>query len=111
NLHRTTFDVILYVRRAFKVFYSRSGMTKLLHALGFSYKKPKLIPSGLDAQAQDDFVELFYKFMRKKEENDPVIFYDSCHPQYQSHANCGWIKKGVDILLPNHGMRGHINIS
>lgn len=111
NLYRSTLDVIEYVKREFNVSYSRSGMTKLLHKLGFTYKKPKLIPSGLDFQAQEDFVACFEKFIENKRENDPVVFYDSSHPQYQSLADYGWIKKGEDILLPNHGMRGHVNVS
>jgi hypothetical protein len=98
-------------KREFKVHYSRSGMTKLLYELGFTYKKLKLIPSGLNFQAQEDFLENFETFMKNKHETDVVVFYDSSHPQYQSQSDYGWIKKGEDILLPNHGMRGHVNIS
>jgi len=111
NLYRTTLDIILHVKKEFNILYSRSGMVKLLHELGFAYKKPKLIPSGINFQAQEDFITCFEKFMATKHKNDPVIFYDSSHPQYQAHPNYGWIKKGKDVLLPNHGMRGHINIS
>lgn len=111
NLYRTTLGVIHFVKNEFDILYSRSGMTKLLHELGFSYKKPKLIPSGINFQAQEDFIAFFEDYIENKRENDPVLFYDSSHPQYQSHADYGWIKKGEDLLLPNHGMRGHINIS
>lgn len=111
NLYRTTHEVILYVKKEFNVHYSRSGMTKLLHVLGFTYKKPKLIPSGIDLQAQEDFIAFFEEFMKNKDENDAVLFYDSSHPQYQSQTDYGWIKKGENVLLPNHGMRGHVNIS
>lgn len=111
NLYRTTFDVILFVRKEFNILYSRTGITKLLHELGFTYKKPKLMPSGIDFQAQEDFITFFEEYIENKRENDPVLFYDSSHPQYQSHADYGWIKKGEDVLLPNHGMRGHVNIS
>ena len=111
NLYRTTSDVILYVKQAFKLSYSRSGLTKLLHSLGFSYKKPKLLPSGINFEAQREFLEYFHSFMERKNDADAVVFYDSSHPQFQSHADYGWIKRGKDILLPNHGMRGHVNIS
>jgi transposase len=111
NLYRSTLDIIFHVNKKFGILYSRSGMTKLLHELGFTYKKPKLIPSGIDFQAQEDFITYFEEFMKNKCENDPVLFYDSSHPQYQSHADYGWIKKGEDVLLPSHGMRGHMNIS
>jgi hypothetical protein len=87
NLYQSTLDVSLYVNSEFNVLYSRSGMTELLHALGFTYKKPKLIPSGIDFQAQEDFLTCFEQFMKTKHENDPVVFYDSSHPQYQSHAD------------------------
>lgn len=69
------------------------------------------MPSGIDFQAQEEFLACLEKFMRNKHENDPVVFYDPSHPQYQSHADYGWIKKGDDVLLPNHGKRGHVNIS
>jgi transposase len=111
NLYRTTQEIIYYVKSEFKANYSQSGMTKLLHGLGFTYKMPKLIPSGIDIQAQDEFIECFEKFLRTKNENDIIIFYDSSHPQYQSQNDYGWIRKGKDVLLPNHGMRGRINIS
>jgi transposase len=111
NLYRMTLSVILFVKKEFNILYSRSGMTKLLHELGFTYKKPKLLPSGINFQAQEDFIAFFEHHIEKKHENDPVLFYDSRHPQYQSHADYGWIKKGEDVLLPNHGMRGHVNIS
>jgi len=111
NLYQTTQEIILYVKQSFRVTYTQSGMTNLLHDLGFTYKKPKLIPSGFDSQAQDEFIECFEKFMKTKSENDVVIFYDSSHPQYQSLNDYGWIKKGKDVFLPNHGKRGRVNIS
>lgn len=111
TLYRTTQEIVLYVKRIFKIKYSRSGMTKLLHELGFTYKKPKLIPSGIDFQAQEEFMEFFEDFMETKGQNDVVIFYDSSHPQYESFCDFGWIKKGEDLLLPNHGKRGRVNIS
>jgi len=86
-------------------------MNKLLHDLGFTYKKPKLIPSGLNLQLQENFLECFYKFMSTKKDDEVVIFFDSTHPQYLSCADYGWIKKGNDMLLQNHGMRGRVNIS
>jgi transposase len=79
--------------------------------LGFSYKKPKLIPSNVDLQSQDDFIRHFEYFLKKKSPKDVVIFYDSSHPQYQSINDYGWFKRGRDVFLLNHGMRGHINIS
>ena len=65
-MYRTTFDVIFFVKKEFNIIYSRSGMTKLLHDLGFTYKKPKLIPSGIDFQAQEDFIDFFEEFIEDR---------------------------------------------
>lgn len=111
NLIRTTWEVREYVKQAFNVTYTRSGMTNLLHALDFTYKKPTLIPSAIDVQAQAEFIDYFKSFIENKTNEEVVVFYDSSHPQYQSHASYGWIKKGKNALLQNHGMRGRVNIS
>ena len=50
-------------KKEFKVKYSISGMTDMLHRLNYSYKKPKLAPGKADANAQEEFVE-FYKELR-----------------------------------------------
>lgn len=111
KLYRTSLEVVGYVNNTYKVKYSQRGMSSLLHDLGFSYKKPKLIPSGFDAEAQEDFIECFNTFIENKKETEAIIFYDSSHPQYQSTADYGWIKKGKEMLLENHGNRGRVNIS
>lgn len=111
KIYRTTLEIIEHVRKTFNVRYSRSGMTALLHELGFSYKKPKLVPSGLDAAAQEEFIECFENFLEKKPDNEVILFYDSSHPQYKTHQDYGWIKKGQDVFVPNQGKRGIVNIS
>ncbi|MDR1493372.1 MAG: winged helix-turn-helix domain-containing protein, partial [Planctomycetaceae bacterium] len=44
--------IIVYVRETFGIQYSISGMTKLLHSIGFEYKKPKVTPSKADPVEQ-----------------------------------------------------------
>ena len=44
--------IVHYVSQVFDVTYSISGMTQLLHRLGFVYKKAKTIPSKADAEQQ-----------------------------------------------------------
>lgn len=111
KIYRTTKEVIAYVKKTFQLSYSRSGMTKLLNELGFSYKKPKLIPSGADPIKQEEFIELFEQFLENKNEFEPILFYDSSHPSYETHPNYGWFKRGQDVMIPNHGKRGTVNIS
>ena len=54
HLNETTYlrtqDIVSYVARHFKVAYSISGMTDLLHRLNYSYKKLKLVPGKTEAE-------------------------------------------------------------
>jgi transposase len=111
NLSNLTKKIISYVRKKYKVKYSRSGITALLHALGFTYKKPKLIPELLDVEAQEDYLEFFNEFIKEKPENEAVLFYDSTHPTYGTIPDYGWIKKGTEALLPSPASRQRLNIS
>jgi len=42
--------------------------------------------------------------------NDPVYFFDACHPQHNSIPAYGWIRRGTDQLLPSNGGRKRVNI-
>ena len=59
NIYLCTKEVIAYVKADFKIEYSVSGMTNLLHRIGFSYKKPDIVPGKADAKKQKEFLELY----------------------------------------------------
>lgn len=111
NLYRRTSEIITYINKEFSVKYSPSGLKKILHKLGFTYKKPKLVPAKLDEQSQDEFIECYTKFMKNKSEKDAVLFYDSSHPQFSTIADYGWIKKGQEKFIKNNVGRKRLNIS
>ena len=46
-----------WLLRTNRVNYSRSGLTDLLHRLGFTHKLPTPVPCLADAQAQADFLD------------------------------------------------------
>ena len=54
NVHLTTSSIQHFVEKSFDIRYSRSGITNLLHQLGFTYKKPKLVPANVDRQAKEE---------------------------------------------------------
>ena len=49
--------LINYVKGHFEVKYSSTGIVDLLHRLGFTYKKPKIIPGKADAEKQLEYLE------------------------------------------------------
>jgi transposase len=110
KLYRRTIDIINHVKVSYNVDYSRSGMTKLLHSLGFTYKKPKLIPSKINLEQQEEFKEYFLDFIDNKSDDEAVLFLDATHPQYCTIADYGWIAKGQDFGVASQPDRGRVNI-
>ena len=55
NLYLSAKAIAHWVKETFKVSYTESGMTALLHRLGYVYKKPKLVPGKADPKAQREF--------------------------------------------------------
>jgi transposase len=52
KIYLSTAEIVSFVKRTFGIEYSSGGMVNLLHRLGFSYKKPSLVPGKADEVAQ-----------------------------------------------------------
>ena len=104
-------SVIAHIYKQYKVQYSVSGVTDLLHRLGFSYKKPKHVPGKQDPAKQQAFVEEYEQIKADKGENDPIYFADATHPQHNSVPSYGWIKKGKEKELKANCGRHRLNIN
>jgi transposase len=110
KIYLTTQAVINYVKNEFNINYSISGMRALLKNLGYSYKKPKLVPGKPDLEAQQDFAEYYEAFMNKKSSDIEVIFIDAVHPEHNAMAAYGWIKKGQKRELKTNSGRQRLNL-
>jgi transposase len=110
NIYLTTKEICEYVKNKFNIDYSISGMTALLHRIGYVYKKPKLVPGKPDNEAQEHFLKEFLKFMENKQKNEAVFFADAIHPTWNSMAAYGWIKKGTTRELKSNSGRNRFNI-
>lgn len=95
NIHLTTQSVIEFVERAFQIKYSQSGMRDLLHRLGYEYKKPKLVPGNLNIDAQEEFIQHYESFLENKSKDAEILFVDAVHPEHNTMAAYGWIRRGV----------------
>ena len=110
NIYLTTCAVIEFVDETFDVQYSLSGMRDLLHRLGYIFKKPKLVPGKPDTEAQEEFVKYYEKFMETKPSNVEVLFLDAVHPEHNTMAAYGWIKKGQKRRLQTNSGRQRLNL-
>ena len=111
HLYVTAKAIARWVEKTFKVSYTESGMTALLHRLGYVYKKPKLVPGKADPLAQEAFLAEYEKLKQDKGENDPVYFMDAVHPQHNPVIACGWIKRGQDRAVRSNTGRRRVNIN
>ena len=110
NIYLTTGAVIEYVKGVFDIEYSASGMRDLLHRLGYTFKKPKLVPGNPDIEAQEEFVRYYEEFMENKGDDVEVLFIDAVHPEHNTMAAYGWIRKGQQRRLKTNSGRQRLNL-
>ena len=111
NIFLDAKSVVDYIYRQYGVHYSVSGVTDLLHRLGFSYKKPTHVPGKQDPAKQQAFLEEYEQLKTNKGENDPIYFADATHPHHNSIPSYGWIKKGKEKELKANCDRQRLNIN
>lgn len=103
--------VIAHIDKQYGVRYSISGVTDLLHRLGFSYKKPTHVPGKQDPAQQQAFLAEYQRIKAHKGKDDPIYFADATHPQHNSIPSYGWIKKGQEKELKANCGRQRLNIN
>ena len=86
-------------------------MALLLRRLGFVYKKPVLIPGNPDPEVQEAFIEYYHRLRSTMKEEDKLYFLDGVHPQHNTAAAYGWIKKGQESKISTNTGRKRININ
>lgn len=75
-------------------------MTFWLKKRGFIYKEPIKVPGKLDPERQEAFIEKYKTLKQSIKEDKEIFFMDAVHPEFQSKAVCGWIKRGEVKTLP-----------
>jgi transposase len=104
-------SVAAYIKKIFGKTYSVRGVTELLKRLGYVYKKPKIIPGKADPEAQKKFLKNYEKLKNKLKQNDKILFMDGVHPQHNTVAAYGWIKKGYEKEIKSNSGRRRLNIN
>lgn len=102
---------IAFVQEKFNIEYSVSGMTELLHELGFSYKKPKLVGAKANKEKQQQFVSDFNEIYSSSDlDKTAFLFADGVHPQHNTVNDYGWIKTNQDKYVASNTGRERINV-
>lgn len=112
HLYQTAESVARYVEITWGVLYTASGMTAVLHRLGYRYKKAKLEPGKQPSAAvQEEFVEKYKKLKENKPEGTFTYFMDATQPQHNPLLGCGWIKRGKEFPIQSNTGRQRLNIN
>ena len=90
KIYQTSNEIIEYVLSTLSVKYKKQGIIDLLHRLGFSYKKPKLVPGKSDKEAQEKFLEELQYIKETKDPDTPILYMDGVHPQHNSKPAHGY---------------------
>ena len=113
NTQQTTQSIKEHINTVYRKDCSLSGTTKLLHRLGFVYKKPKVIPGKVDLKRQTQFIERYQQIKDNLGEDDNIYFGDATHPTHNTKAEYGWILKGKanDKYIKTNTGRKRLNLN
>ena len=111
NVYTDSKGIVVWIGNNFGICYSCSGIHALLSRLGFVYKKPVLTPCKANIKKQEEFVEHYKALKENLKEQDQIYFMDGVHPQHNTIASYGWIKKGQTKHLKTNNGRKRTNIN
>ena len=94
NVYTGPKGIVVWIGNNFWVSYSCPGINALLSRSGFVYKKPVLTPFKVNIKKQEVFLEHYKALKENLKEQDQIYFMDGVHPQHNTVASYGWIKKG-----------------
>lgn len=113
NTKRTAKEIVDHIQKTYAISFSVIGVTKLLHRLGFTYKKPKVIPGKADKIQQDIFIKKYTEIKGTLGSKDRIYFLDATHPEHNTQAEYGWILKGkkYDKYIKTNTGRERLNLN
>jgi transposase len=86
-------------------------MSALLGRIGFVYKKPTIVPGKSNQAMQEAFVDYYNYIKSTMTANDKMFFLDGVHPQHNSTACGGWIRRGLKKSLKTNTGRQRVNLN
>ena len=103
--------VVSFINKKLGVFYTVTGVTKLLHRLNFVYKQVIAIPGKLDETKQKEFLIEYEELKANKKEDEIILFGDGVHPTHNIHKTKAWIQKGEEKQIKTNTGRARLNIN
>lgn len=111
NVYSDSKGIKDWIAQNFNIKYTASGIVSLLKRMGFVYKKPVLTPCKANVEKQKEFIAEYSELKDNLPKEDQIYFVDGVHPQHNTIAGYGWIKKGKTKHLKTNNGRQRININ
>ena len=102
-----------WVEQLYGARYSVSGLTDLLHRLGFCYNLTSPVPCEAAAQGQAAFlVEPLPPLLARAEAGQAVVYFaEAAHPTHNTHSTRVWTEKGRARPLLTVSGRERVNLN
>ena len=105
-----TKGVRAWLRETFGIEYSHPGSIKLMHRLGFDWRRPERLPKHADPAAQKDFIAKYERLVDGLPPDEKGVFVDAVHPVHQSRPTHGWFTKDDRPAVKTTTGRQRLNI-
>ena len=95
------------------VTYSLSGLTDLLHRLGYTYKLTTAVPCKANAAVQETFLtDTLAPLLAQAEAGTAVVYFaDAAHPTHNTRATHVWTQVGKERPLATVSGRERVNLN
>jgi len=104
--------LLVWVQQTFQVRFSRSGLTDLLHRLGFTYKLTTPVPCEANAAAQHAFLAELAGLEAEVAAGQAVLYYaDAAHPTHNTRCTRAWCEVGQQRPLLTVSGRERVNLN
>ena len=113
HLYTDCRQLVDWVARTCRVQYTVSGLTDLLHRLGYSYKLTTAAPCEANAAAQTAFLaHTLAPLLAQAEAGTAAVYFaDAAHPTHNTRATHVWTQTGKERPLLTVSGRERVNLN
>src|SRR5271157_4426728 len=109
-LPTSTTEIGQFILERFGFDYGRSGLIKLMNRIGFDWKKPESVPSKIDVETQQRFIDAHENLRNSLGPDEVVVYVDAVHPTHQAKPAGRWLPRGQRCALPAASGRDRLNL-
>ena len=105
--------IAAWLAATYGIHYSISGLTALLHRLGYSYKLTTAVPCEADAATQTVFLtDTLAPLLAQAQAGEAVVYFaDAAHPTHNTRATHVWTETGRERPLLTVSGRERMNLN